>query len=77
MKTSRLNQLNKKVDKLLSLKKVAILPIYGGASSGEPYRNVTPEEAEILQAKGMPAPITVCLNREQEFQQLLNNEYNN
>ena len=74
MNAARIEQLNKKVDKMLSFKKVTIFPILGGASSGEPHRDVTSEEAEILHLKGVPCPIAVSFKREEEFQRLLNNE---
>jgi len=55
-----------------SFKKVIILPILGGASSGEPYRDIT--SAEIIHLKRLACPIAVSLKREQEFQSLLHNE---
>lgn len=71
MNTARIRQLNKKIDKLLNTKNVVIFPIMGGLSMGDKCRNVTSEEAEILEAKGMPIPISISLNREQEFLEVL------
>lgn len=52
-----------------------IWPILGGASSGEPYRDVTPQEAQILVSKRQPVPIGIALRREKEFLEYLKNEY--
>lgn len=43
----------------------------GGITTGEPTRAVTPEEQEILRSKGLPIPILISLNREQEFLKLI------
>lgn len=41
----------------------------------EPSRDVTAEEAEIAQSKGLPCPILIVLSREQEFLEYLNDEH--
>lgn len=48
-----------------------VWPILGGASSGEPCRDLTPQESEILSNKGQPVPIAIALSREKEFQEYL------
>jgi len=71
MRTLQIKQLNKKVNGLLSHKQRSVFPIMGGITTGEPTRAVTPEEQEILRSKGLPIPILISLNREQEFLKLI------
>lgn len=57
-------------------KKLPIFPIMGGLSSdpNQSSRNVTPQEAQILQSKRVPVPIRIALSREQEFLEYLESE---
>lgn len=76
MKTAQIKRLNKKIDEILSNRKLPIFPIMAGISTDpseprEPCREVTPEESEIAHTKGLPCPITIALSREQEFQEYL------
>lgn len=71
MSKAQIKQLKKKIDKILSFKKLPIFPIYGGASGGESVRDVTQQEAEILSHKGIPVPIKISLTHEQEFLEVL------
>lgn len=64
----------KKIEDKLNLKqgnKHVIWPILGGASGGEPYRNVTPKESEMLTNKRGPVPMCIALSREKEFLEYL------
>lgn len=71
MNTSiRIRKLEDKISNKLD-KKTSIWPILGGAFEGDPYRDVTPEEGEILKHKGVPIPICIALSREDEFQEYL------
>lgn len=63
---SRLRKIEEKLNAKQRSKRI-IWPILGGASSGEPYRDVTPQEAQVLVNKGQPAPIGIALGREKEF----------
>ena len=79
MHRAQLKQLNKKVDKIFSRKKIPIFPILGGLSTSnstdpEPTREVTAQEANLLLSKGFPAPISIALSREMEFLEYLKNE---
>ena len=67
----------RKVEDKLNAKqrsKHIIWPILGGASSGESYRDVTPQEGQMLVAKGQPVPIGIALNKEEEFLAYLESE---
>lgn len=67
----------RKIEAKLSIKQRngrVIWPILGGASGGEPYRDVTPKESETLSNKGQPVPICIALSREKEFLAYLESE---
>jgi len=80
MNRAQIKQLNKKIDKILKIKKLPNWPILGGLSDSsitrELTRSVTPEEGVIARAKGLPCPISIALSRETEFLEYLNAEYN-
>lgn len=71
MNRAQIKLLNKKIDKILSLKKLPVFPIYGGASGGGTYRDITQEETKILGQKKIPVPIKVNPMQGQEFLELL------
>lgn len=70
---SRLRKIEEKINAKACNKQV-IWPILGGASSGEPYRNITPDEENVLINKREPVPIAVALSREKEFLEYLGSE---
>lgn len=72
---SRLKKIEDKLNTKQRSKRV-IWPILGGASGGEPYRDLTPKESEILSNKGQPVPICIALSREKEFLEYLKDENN-
>jgi len=69
---TRLRKIEDKLNAKITNKR-AIWPILGGLSTdpSEPARNVTSQEAGILQSKGVPVPIRIVLSREKEFQEYL------
>jgi len=81
MNKNRIKQLNKKVDKIISRTQQFTFPIHGGFSNGPiPItfaREVTPQEAEILQRMNLPVPISIALDREKEFLELLSSQNTN
>ena len=76
MNKAQIKRLNKKIDKILSLKKLPIFPIYAGLSThDEPTRPVSAEEGELARAKGLACPMLIALSREKEFLDILKDEH--
>ena len=48
-----------------------IWPILGGTTPDDPVRDVTPDERKIAIEKGLVCPISISLERENEFKDYL------
>lgn len=76
MNRARIEGLNKKINKILSFKKLPIFPIMGGLSIGgtpkhTETRHLTLRKEQAARTKGTPCPILIELSREKEFLEYL------